>query len=511
MNETVETFLRLNAENDIDGMVRYTREGIGRPDVLVHAVYYLILTGKLRPAYVVAMLLANARIENPAISVALAVGGLTFGNAEEETRGRNLLRAQVDQSDAVPWAEFYREVLEPVFRRLLEAPLLAANQNQVLRILEILQEGVPNFRTMFDRQASAPPLTLDALRRRGQGSARLVDYPSPPAGIARPARRAVVAVRELFFPDMPWSRPLDLGPRLVAGMAAYGWQASFHGMKWSDQRVDYQGIVEFCRQQQAELLILDDNMIEATSIRPARAAMIALLRRELPSLKIVSILFDTWSIEPALLKECLADVDCIWETTSPSLSVWQDPVFAGRLLHMQVPHAGNACPPVPPLRPSFSFRGGVMGYNWHRAFWLAAADALGLPIDKTLSSHATDGLSALDSYTLYMQQLAQAPCSLNLSMRSDLSCIVTGRCFETIITGSLLVQEATPDMDYYFVSGEHYLSFSSLAELKAVIDFIDKNRDEADAIRHRGNAFARERYSDDKIIGYLDKALFYPG
>ncbi len=34
---------------------------------------------------------------------------------------------------------------------------------------------------------------------------------------------------------------------------------------------------------------------------------------------------------------------------------------------------------------------------------------------------------------------------------------------------------------------------------------------EAEEIRRRGNAFARERYSDEKLIGYLDKALFYPG
>lgn len=510
MSEIVETFLRLNAENDVDGLVRYA-QGIRDPDLLVHAVYQLIASGEVRPAYVAAMLLTNATIPNPVVSVALAVGGLVFGNPEEEARGRNLLRSQMDRLDAENRASFYAAVVEPVFKRLLEGALKTADQGLVLRILEIMKDAAPRFRTMFAMQAPVPTLDVENLRRRGRESARLIDYPSPPAGMPRSVRRAVVAVRELFFPNLPWSRPLDLGPRLVAGMETYGWQTSFYGMKCLDLPADYRGIAEFCRHQQADLLVLDDNMIEAVYARPARAEMIAHLRRELPSLKIVSILFDTWVLDPVVLKESLAAVDCIWETTSPSLELWKDPAFAGKLLHMQVPHAGNDSPPVPPLRPGVSFYGGVKGYNWHRAFWLAAASSLGLPIEKTLSSHASDGLPALASYALYMRQLAEAPCSLNLSMRSDQSCIVTGRCFETIITGSLLVQEATPDMEYYFVSGEHYLPFSSLAELRAVIDFIDKNRDEADEIRRCGNAFARERYNDDKLIGYLDRALFFPG
>lgn len=509
MDDVVETLLRLNVEDDIDGMVRCAREEGRDPSTLVHAVYRLIVAGEVRPAYVAAMLLANSGIPNPVVSVALAVGGLVFGNPEEEARGRAMLRSQMDKLDAGQVANVYTAVVEPVFKRLLEGALKMSDQAMVLKILEIMKEGTPRFRTIFDLQAPVPTLDIEELRRRGHERARLVEYSSPPAGVPRQTRRAVVAVRELFFPSLPWSRPLDLGPRLVAGMQSYGWDTSFYGMKCLNLLEDYRGIIEFCKQQQAEVLVLDDNMIEAEAARPARAEMIAQLRREMPSLKIVSILFDSWVLDPVVLTECLAPVDCVWETTSPSLALWKDPVFAGKLLHMQVPHAGNDGPPKTPMQPRVSFYGGVKGYNWHRAFWMAAVSSLDLPVEKTLSSHAADGLPALESYALYMRQLAEAPCSLNLSMRSDLSCIVTGRCFETIVTGSLLVQEATPDMEYYFISGEHYLSFDSVTELRAVIDFIDKNKEEADAIRQRGNAFARERYSDDKIIGYLDNILFF--
>lgn len=510
MNSIAEALLLLDAENDIDGMIRYVQDPGRDPNEMLLAVYQLITSGCIRPAYVMAMLLANTGMQNSVASVALAVGGLSFGNAVEEQRGLTALRSQVETLNVQQSASFYISVIEPVMKRLLAAALGVSNYDLILRILEILKAGVPSFREIFDLEAATPALTLEGLRRRGREQSRLITYATPPASEPRAMRRAVVAVRDLFFPNHPGARSMDLGPRLVTAMDDYGWQTRYYGIQCANLMDDHKNIIDACISHDADVLILDDNLIEAEYSRPGRLAMIAHLRRELPALKVVSILFDTWALPPAVLTDSLAMVDCVWEMTSPSLPLWREPAFVGKLLHMQVPHAGNYGEPVQPLGSGISFCGGVMGYNWHRAFWLAGASSLKLPVERRLSTHMSDGLPALESYANYMRQLAESPCSLNLSMRSDQTCIVTGRCFETIVSGSLLLQEATPDMHYYFTSGEHYLEFSTIAELSAIARFITTNRDEAEEIRRSGNAFARERYSDDKLIGYLDWKLFFP-
>jgi spore maturation protein CgeB len=96
-------------------------------------------------------------------------------------------------------------------------------------------------------------------------------------------------------------------------------------------------------------------------------------------------------------------------------------------------------------------------------------------------------------------------------MRPDQSRIVTGRTFEAILAGALLAQEANPDMDYYFVSGEHYLSFSTFPELRAIARFIAEHPDDAEHIRRTGNAYGKATYNDDKLIGHLDRRLFFLG
>lgn len=510
MTAIAEAILQLDATNDIDGMVRYIQDGEHRPDDLVQAIYGLLLARALRPAYLMAMFLANRGHGSAIVAIAVAAGGLAFGNAVEEARGLALLRAQADALSPGERTNLYTGLLEPVIKSLLESTLRTSDHPLTLRILDILKAGAPLFRTIFDMDAAVPDLTLDELRRQGRAQSRLITYPSPPPSAPRPPRRAVIAIRELFFPNHPGSRPLDLGPRLVAAMEGYGWQPRFYGMPCRNLIDEYRTIAELCRAHAAEVLVLDDNLMEADYARPARTAMIARLRQELPDLKIVSILFDTWVLDRAVMTEALAGVDCVWETTSPSLPLWREPAFAGKLLHMQVPHAGNDAEPSAPLDGRLSFCGGVKGYNWHRAFWLAAASELGLPVSPRLSTHQSDGLPALESYALYMRHFRAAPCALNLSMRSDQTCIVTGRSFETIVGGSLLVQETTPDMDYYFISGEHYLQFSTLADLRAVVRFLATHPDEAEEIRRAGNAFARERYGDDTLIGYLDCRLFHP-
>ena len=95
-------------------------------------------------------------------------------------------------------------------------------------------------------------------------------------------------------------------------------------------------------------------------------------------------------------------------------------------------------------------------------------------------------------------------------MRYDHSQVVTFRSFEVLLSGALLVQEANGELPYYFIEGEHYLGFSTLSELAGVLRFIADHRQEAEAIRRAGHAFAQARYSDEMIIAQLEQRLFFP-
>jgi len=508
MNDLIETTSRLDDQGKVREIVGYIQSHPPSVYEVVPIIQHLLQEGRFRVSYIIAMMLENAMIHSPAASISLCAGGMLYNNPVEEAAGLAALRAQIDILTPQQHDSIYTSTLASVLPRLLETALQGTQRDEItLRVLEMLKAGSPRFRTIFDFTAAAPRLDMDGIRRVGRERSRLLAYPCPPPGAARPARRAVVAVRGLIFPDRSWSRPLDIGPRLTASLNAYGWQAAFLATRWGDPNSDYRAIIDACQRQNAEVLILDDHVVANQAFLPARAAMIVNLRQAMPSLKIVSLHLDTWLIDPEVMKQTCAMVDAIW-ALSPSFSLWEDPTLANKVFHLQVPHAGEYGPPERPLAPRLLFAGGVKGYNWHRAFWLATSTRLGLPIEWRLSSHSADGLSALDSYAVYMRELGEATCCFNLSMRPNQVCIITGRSFEAILSGSLLVQEASPDMDFFFTPGEHYLSFSTLPELRSIIDFITERREEAEEIRRRGYAFAREHYSDDKLVGYLDRHLF---
>ena len=502
----LETVLRLDASDDRSEFLHFIGNEQHNPQEMLDAIRDLLIKARWRPAFILAMMLTNAGIQHPTIAMALSVGGMFYNNQEEERRGLESLRTQAGRlSDEQRIA--FLHLIPPVITHLL-GPILTKpdHDDQVLRILEILKAADPCLRTIFDWDAPVPELSLEKLRQQDRKQAKIVTFPLPPAGVPRQRRRVLVTARETFF-HRPNSRLLDIGPRLTTAMNAYGWQAEYHAIKNSIN--ECQIITEICRQKKPEVLILDEEVL--LGLKHLRTRMITQLRQDNPSLKVVGYLLDAWNGTPTILKEAFSLLDLVWEAVVPSLPLWKDPTLANKMLFSPFPSAVNFASPEKPLIPKMLFFGGVKGYNWHRAFWLSAVNHLKLPIEKKLSTHAPDGLPALESYARYMQSLTEATCCLNFSMRPDHNHtrIKTGRSFETILSGSLLVQELAPDLHYAFTPGKHYLEFSTLAELSAIARFITEHREEAEEIRRCGHAFAREYYNDERLIGHLDKALYF--
>ena len=509
MKDFVETLIAYERGGDINGLLRYVQNADQTPDQLIYASYRLLLDGFVHLAYILAMVVMNAGYHNPTSSLALAIGGLFYENPQEELRGLKSLLALSKTAPPDQKKVFFNNVVSPVMSLLLKELLENWDHDQVSRLGEILRAAVPEFRDIFDWHIQPPVLTLEEIRKKGGGAVPLIQHSGPSSDVPRKPRRVVVAVREKFFPHRSWARLFDGGPRLQAAMNTYGWETAFFGMKFDDLSEDYLGIIDLCKRHRAELLILDDDLcLSHENTLMGRSIVIDRLRQEMPGMKIMSFLFDTWSIDPAVLKSAISALDGIWDVTSPSLPLWNDPELAGRVLHAPLPHVGNYFPPRLPLDSRLFFSGSISRFNWQRALWLSACRKHGLPVEHRVSKHHCDGLPALESYRAYMQELVQAPCSLNFSMRKDLSRVVTGRSFEVILAGSLLIQEYTPDMHRYFIPGKHFLEFSTFSELVGLVRFVSEHPEEAEAIRRNGYAFARERYDDDKIIGYLDRLLF---
>ncbi len=507
--EWLAGLFQLDAAGDYQEVLAFVAKSGRSPQDLLFCVYRLFVASRFQSAYLISRLLAGAGARHPAVFLALGLGGLMFGNAADQEQGTQGLKAVAEAMSADLQDSFYTNVIYPVSLAIVNRVFAQRSPDALLGLLEILKAATPLLGRIFDFSAAAQPYDLDAARQRGRERARLLEMASPPPGSPRVPRRAIVAMREMVFPTDPNSRTFDGGPRIAAAMSAYGWNATHYKMKWAPLNFDYLGIVETCEREQADLLVLDDHVIEAPGARGPRLAMIAALREKVPSLKIMAMHLDVWALPDDVLIEASAPLDAVW-ALAPAMPVWRHPVFAGKVLQAPLPLAVNYRLPFAPLPEKLVFMGGVKGYNWHRAFWQAAANRAALPIEWRLSEHKSDGLSTMESYALYVQGLAQTGASLNFSMRPNLSRVIAMRSFETVAAGALLIEEEAPDLDYFLVAGEHYLEFSTFAELGALIRFIAERPDDADAVRRAGNGFFRERYDDDKIVGYIDRAVFYP-
>lgn len=508
MNALLDTISALDAKDDFQGLHARLQDTLSEVHELILAAGQFLISARFQSAYLISKRLHATGIRHPVPVLAQAIGGLLFGDPNDELQGRAMLVELADNLSSSQQGTFFEKIVQPVTYKLTDLYYLRGDIEGQLRLLEILRACTPQIRHVFDFQAKVPRFDLDQHIRAGRERSRVVRHELPPAGMPREHRRVIVAMREMVFPGRPGSRRFEVGPRITAGMNLYGWTATGHGFSCLAGADDYGVLTAACREQKPDVLVIDDHLIQVPELRRPRAEMIALLRKTLPSLKIVSLDPDPWELDVGTIREAAAHVDVIW-TGSGTLPVWSYPDLAQKVFVAPWPPANIFFEPTSSLPTSLSFTGSIKGFNYHRVYWQAASKHYNLPIDWRISTHEDDGLPVLDSYAAYVRRIADAGISLNFSMRPDLTRITTGRVFETIFSGALLVTEYTPDDDSFLVQGEHYLAFSTFAELRSIIQFIAEQPEAANAVRRRGYAYAREHYSDEKIIGYLDHMLYH--
>lgn len=375
-----------------------------------------------------------------------------------------------------------------------------ADAGLILRLLELAKLATPVLEYAFPgATAPATPLTIEPAP-----NPRLLAMPEPPMPSARCPRNVVVAVHN--------NGPQDgFGPRLIQAFTGYGWRSelrSFRSFPTAEIVADLEAVRELCLETKADLLVLVESG-RGEGLKQ-RSSLLAELRARRPDMVIVLFFPDPWQRWrwPAL-RAAAAMADWVW-APFPSIELWRQGGFEHKLLYFPPP-LGHLRP-LPPMDGAMrlSFTGTIQMFGWMRNLWLAASHEVGIDLHRSRPSAREVKLSALDSYDQYLTRLAGTGASVNLTMRIDGTRTLVARSFEIPWAGALLVEEHNDDIEYYFTPGEHMLTFSTLPELVAIADLIRKQPDLVETIRRRGHAFATERYSDTRIIGGIDLAL-WPG
>jgi hypothetical protein len=373
-----------------------------------------------------------------------------------------------------------------------------ADAGRILRLLELAKLATPVLANAF------PGATVPAtqLMIEPAPNPRLLAMPEPPMPSARCPRNVVVAAHDHGPQD-------GLGLRLIQALTGYGWRAELRCFRTPELVADLAAVRELCLQTKADLLFMVETGLDEGLKQ--RRCLLAELRARQPNMVIVLFFPDPWNRRrwPAL-HAAAAMADRVW-APFPSIELWRQGGFEHKLLYFPLPLGRPR--PLPPVNGAMrlSFTGTIHAWGWMRNLWLAASREAGIDLHHSLPSAQEAGLSGLDSYDQYLTRLAGSGASVNLTMRIDGTRTLVGRSFEIPWAGALLVEEHNDDIEYYFTPGEHMLTFSTLPELMAIADLIRDRPELVETIRRRGHAFATERYSDTRIIGALDLALWPEG
>ncbi|WP_193771122.1 glycosyltransferase [Candidatus Magnetaquicoccus inordinatus] len=511
--QLVDLFCTLDEENRLAELVAAAQPHWPQRKKLFQVVNELMCKARWRPAYLLALWMEKNHAQNIFISLALSLGAIIFDKPQELQRGLLHLRQQAAILNNKEWTVLYNAVVHPGLCKIVETLHYNTQIEAVVaQMVTFCKEFIPLFRDLMDQDSLCLPVPQLLQQQQANLSGPHIQQPLPDVGQPRPNRHVLCFMKDFYILH-----------RIAQAMQLYGWQVLLYGTaEWGiNPQEDIGNIIKLCYRSPVDLMVVYTDQLVATPTQTrSYHLLINQLRRLNPNLKVVSVSCDAWATRWGLaegekarfrpdIHAIMAQVDAIWSSDSPNLPLWEEPEFSEKILHAHIPHGGFLGSTESPFQTNMLYLGDVIyPDHWHRTIWLTLIKQLQLPVTIKEHFYTKSALSHLENYALHLQRLQEATCCLHFTRKQNLTCIVTHRSFEAPISGALLIQECTPDMHRFFTPGEHYLEFNSLAELRAIAQFIQEEPEQADAIRKRGHAFAHQWYSDDKLIGYLEKFLW---
>jgi hypothetical protein len=178
---------------------------------------------------------------------------------------------------------------------------------------------------------------------------------------------------------------------------------------------------------------------------------------------------------------------------------------ADRMLSSPYPVNSRNFFPDPLKEYDLSFFG---SHAYLRPFWLGRAlrvvNRLGLVSNIRTHARTNDCPSMAE----YSRILRHSRMVLNFSSRGRDAKIITGRAWQALHAGTLLLEEENDQTPQYFVPFVHYVPFENAAQLALLIEFFHKNPDLAATVGQAAAAFCIEYYSATAIWNrILDAAM----
>ncbi|MBF0401642.1 MAG: class I SAM-dependent methyltransferase [Magnetococcales bacterium] len=143
-DEFFETLFRLDACDDTHEFLDFVQGKRHATKDLLTAASQLLSKGRVRSAYILAMLLAKRGQRHLTMSVALSVGGLIYGNSIEEENGLQHLQAQFDALSVEEQQKTYDHIVAPIVAHLWLCSIGKADNERVMRILQHFRAAVPD-------------------------------------------------------------------------------------------------------------------------------------------------------------------------------------------------------------------------------------------------------------------------------------------------------------------------------------------------------------------------------
>ena len=94
----------------------------------------------------------------------------------------------------------------------------------------------------------------------------------------------------------------------------------------------------------------------------------------------------------------------------------------------------------------------------------------------------------------YMELLRRARAVLNIAAHSAEDFLVTGRVWETISIGGVLVEQSNPATNCFFTPYRHYLPWRNLEDIVHLDQFIRDHPDQAARIAGEAHGWAQSHY-----------------
>ncbi len=385
-------------------------------------------------------------------------------------------------------------------KRLFESYLDAIGRSDLLK--DHVTDDCPN----EEDYATFEPLFRDFLTRK-RLSWETGNSPLPPFvrdSAASMADRTDPSATKVFFifPQYIYNNDrhieCDINDHLYESAVNAGIRAEYFfgdrilyphlGLDPAHPKEDLAKLRERIREMRPDVIVFDANFVGDDI--GLNAAFLRMLKKEFGP-KLIGFMGDVWArhwIKIANYWNSVADMIVYIVPEGPFLKA---STSSDKMLSTPYPVNSRNFFPDPVKNLDLSFFG---SYAYLRPFWLThalrAAARLGLKTNIREHERTSDCPTVAE----YAEILRRSRMVMNFSSRSAQAKIITGRVWQALNSGALLLEEENEQTRYFFVPFVHYAPFGNARQLGHFIEFFHKNPDQADLMGRSALVFCQEHY-----------------